>query len=258
MAFALAINHLIDAMKKTGCPICRLYRESSQRAIVSFLWENVNDPQVRQGIIASYGFCSPHTRLMVASELSSSSTALGTNIIYEHLGRLLAGELSGLRPSRQTGTTAAPGGLGARLRTWLNQAGLLKSGRPLQPRGICPVCEAGSNAALNSLFVLCEELAKKGDVYSTYQSSDGVCLDHLRTGLGLHSDRFPEALRFILDDTITRLTQQSAHMKEYIRKNNWSYRDEKASEAEDTAWRKTLTFFTGYPSSAFTHKADEY
>ena len=256
MAFALAINHLVASMKKTGCPICRLYRESSERAIDSFLWENVNDPQVRQGIIASYGFCQDHTRLMVARELFSSSVALGTNIIYEHLGRLVAGELKTLRP---VGSGRPASEWRVRVRAWLKRFGLQKlAAGPLQPRGLCPVCDAGSNAALNSLHVLCEEVDKASpDVVSAYQASDGICLDHLRTAVELHSSRFPAALRFLLDDTVQRLTSQSAHMKEYIRKNNWSYRDEKASEAEDTAWRKTLTFFTGYSASAFTHKSED-
>ncbi len=46
-------------------------------------------------------------------------------------------------------------------------------------------------------------------------------------------------------------------MKEYIRKANWAYRDEKLTEEEDTAWRKTLTFFTGYPRDSFIYKVDE-
>jgi hypothetical protein len=47
-------------------------------------------------------------------------------------------------------------------------------------------------------------------------------------------------------------------MKEFIRKNNWAYRDEALSEAEDTAWRKTLGFITGLPGTVFTHKTDDF
>lgn len=255
MAFALAVNHLIDAMKAPGCPICGLFREAAGRAVDSFLWENVNDPQVRQGIIDSYGFCRPHTRLMVAREIFTSSVPLGTNIIYEQLGRLVASELDSLRPVG----SGESGGLGEKLRTWLNDSGLGKpGGGVLQPRGVCPVCKAGENSALNSLHVLCDELGNQGDVYKAYQESDGLCLDHLRASIELHAGRFPEAVRLLVDQTVSRLTEQSAHMKEFIRKANWSYRDEKVSEAEDLAWRKTLTFFTGYPGDAFTHKADPF
>lgn len=254
MAFALAVNHLIAALKEPGCPICSLYREAAERSVESFLWENVNDPQVRQGIIDSYGFCKPHTRLLVAREIFTSSIPLGTNIIYEHLGRLVAGELASVRP---TGS-GEPGGLGDKVRTWLYEAGLGRAGGKLQPRGICPICAAGENFAVNHLHTLCEELEKEGDVLTAYKASDGLCLDHLRASLDLHSEHFPNAVRFLVDDTVDRLTQQSAHMKEFIRKANWSYQNEKVSEEEDLAWRKTLTFFTGYPGTAFTHKFDPF
>ena len=61
----------------------------------------------------------------------------------------------------------------------------------------------------------------------------------------------------VIDETVQRLESQSKDMKEYIRKNNWTYRDEKLTEEEDTAWRKTLGFFTGYPGESFTYKVDE-
>jgi hypothetical protein len=256
MAFALSITNLLDAMQQPGCPICRLFRQASRRAVESFLWENVNEPDVRQGIIDSYGFCSPHTRMMAAQELYTSSIALGTNIIYEHLGRITARELEQLRSA---GGSSEGMDLGDRLRGWLKNLGLpVKGAKQLQPRGICPVCEVGNNAALNSLHVLCEEIISQNDVREKYLASDGVCLNHMRAAIELHSRRFPGGVRVLIDDTVERLNSQSASMKEYIRKSNWTYRDEKATEAEDTAWRKTLTFFTGLPAAAFTHKEDEF
>lgn len=255
MAFALSITNLLDAMQQPGCPICRLFRQGAQRAIESFLWENVNEPDVREGIVASYGFCTVHTRVMVAQELFTSSIALGTNIIYEHLGRLTAQELQRLRPGGFNRADRSPERW---FRKQLEKLGItLRESRPLHPRGPCPACQAGDNAAHNSLHVLCEEITRQEDVRARYLASDGLCLVHLRTAAERHAGRFPDALRLLIDDSVGRLTGQSAAMKEYIRKSNWSYRDEKTTEAEDTAWRKTLTFFTGLPPGAFTHKGDE-
>src|SRR5512133_3525374 len=103
MAFALAVNNLLEALKKPGCPTCRIFRQASERALESFLWENVNEPDVRQGILNSYGFCPTHTRVMVAREMFTSSLPVGTNIIYEHLGRVVANELKALRPGSAAG-----------------------------------------------------------------------------------------------------------------------------------------------------------
>lgn len=260
MAFALAVNHLIEAMKKNGCPVCRIYRQSAERALESFLWENVNEPDVRQGILDSYGFCPAHTRVMVARELFTSSLPLGTNIIYEHLGRVVAGELKTLRPNSLAG---AASGFGRQIRTWMKSLGLIKQDKgPLHPRGVCPACTSGQNGAMNSLHVLCEELhrhvnSEENEVHRTYLASDGLCMPHLRAAVDLYAARFPTALQILLDDAVQRLESQSKHMKEYIRKANWSYRDEKVTEDEDTAWRKTLGFFTGYAGEAFIYKVEE-
>ncbi len=244
-------------MDKPGCAICRIRRQASERALDSFLWENVNEPDVRQGILDSYGFCPAHTRVMVAREVSSSSVPLGTNIIYEHLGRVVARELRSLKPGSLFGRVR---NLGGGLRNLIERLDANKSAnsRPLHPRGTCPACQAGDRAALNSLHVLCEEIQKEGDVYSGYLKSDGLCFSHLRSTIEHHSDRFPHSVTVLIDDTVFRLENQSKAMKEFIRKNNWAYRDEKLTEEEDTAWRKTLAFFTGYPGGAFTHKADDY
>ncbi|NLG97750.1 MAG: hypothetical protein GX491_10350 [Chloroflexi bacterium] len=261
MAFALAVNNLMGAMKKPGCPICRISRQASEKALESFLWENVNEPDVRQGILDSYGFCAEHTRVMVSREVFTSSIPLGTNIIYEHLGRVVAKELKSQRPGSPA---RAAGQLGEVVRGWLKKAGLarLAGNGPLHPRGVCPACEQGQNGAMNSLHVLAEELQRAGegsqDVREAYLSSDGLCLAHLRSAVELHSGKFPQAVRLLIDDAVQRLESQSKHMKEYIRKNNWTYRDEKLTEEEDTAWRHTLTFFTGLPGEAFNYRSDDY
>jgi hypothetical protein len=254
MAFALAVNNLVEAMKKNGCPVCRIGRQGAQRALESFLWENVNEPDVRQGILDSYGFCPQHTRVMVAQELFSSSLPLGTNIIYEHLGRVVANELKGLKPGSALG---AANQVGSGLRKLLGSS---KASGPLHPRGECPACTSENNAESNSLHVLCEELQrehKQGDVRDVYFSSDGLCLAHIRDASERHGARFPKAVGLLIDDAVKRLGSQSKDMKEYIRKNNWAYRDEKLTEEEDTAWRKTLTFFTGFAGDSFTYKVEE-
>lgn len=259
MSFALAVNNLLDALKKTGCPICRIERLAAERALESFLWENVNEPDVRQGILDAYGFCPQHSRVMVAREMMTSSIPLGTNIIYEHLGRVVAGELKELRPGRRP---VAPAGLLRRWRAGLhNLLARMRSNEvaqgPLYPRETCPACTAGGNGAANSLHVLCEELQKDGDVRVAYLQSDGVCLRHTREAIQRHSQPFPQAVTLLVDDAVQRLEAQSRGMTEFIRKNNWSYRDEKITEAEDTAWRKTLGFFTGLPGELFIYKVDD-
>lgn len=261
MAFVMAVNNLIEAMKKPGCPICRINRQASVRALESFLWENVNEPDVRQGILDSYGFCPTHVRVMVAREISSSSVPLGTNIIYEHLGRVVASQLRALMAPRLNLSPANYSfSIVKCIRSFISRffPHNLRVTSLLQPRGMCPACKVGGQAAMNSLHVLCEELHNGSDVVEIYLDSPGLCLPHLLLAVDTHRVSFPHAVNLLIETSASRLENQSQNMKEYLRKNNWTYRDEKLTEAEDTAWRKTLGFFTGFPETTFTHKMENF
>ncbi len=247
MAFALTITRLIEAMQQAGCPVCRLERQASAQSIEAFLWEGVNSPKDRQALIASYGFCQPHARQFVAAELSNSGIVLGVNIVYEQLARLASKEL-------QKESFEKP----LRLPGWLeklNPGGLFQAKRNvLSPKSKCPICLNSDKAGLNALSDLFETLEKAdADVQKAYLESDGLCLGHLRTGLEEYAHARPHAAKELANEASKRLEAQAANMSEYIRKQNWEYRNEKMTREEAEAWRKTLTFFTGYAGSSFTH-----
>ncbi len=254
MAFALTAVRIEEAMKQKGCPVCRLGVEAAEHSVDSFLWENVNDPVVRKPIIDAYGFCPEHTRLLVTMEMASSGPVLGVNMIYEQLGRLVGNELKQLSFGQRISLS---------IKEWwrqiINGDRAAADGNYLPPRGVCPVCALQAQANLNTLTALFEELEDQQDpLWDAYQESEGICLAHLRIGLNHLSGRFPKASRRIADDASQRLLQQSKDMLEYIRKNNWEYRQEKITPEESTAWRKTLTFFTGYPGEKFTFKVEDF
>lgn len=254
MAFVLTTFRIEEALKQPGCPICRLGVDAASRTVDAFLWENVNDPVVRKPINDAYGFCPEHTRLLVAVEMASSGPVLGVNIIYEQLGRLVGQELRQLSFRNRAIST---------VQTWWAQmtgrkVSLVRN-RYLSAKNQCPVCLQQSQANINALTALFEELEEGNQLlWEQYQVSDGICLAHLRLGLDQLSARFPKSAGRITEDTSRRLLQQSADMQEYIRKNNWAYRDEPITSEESLAWRKTLTFFTGKPGQKFTFKVEEF
>jgi hypothetical protein len=247
MAFALSIVKLEAALKKPGCPVCRMAHEAAEQSIDSFLWENTNDPRTRQPINDAYGFCPEHTRLLVAKERMTSGPVLGVNIIYGLLAKNVARELQALE--RAVGDAPA---LAARLP--------LRKRKPvLEPKGRCPVCSLQEESAANVLGTLFELFdGAEGEFQATYREADGLCLAHLRQGLELYRGEHPRAAKTLIAETVARLQRQQTEMAEYVRKHNWEYRDEKMTPAEQTAWLHTLTFFTGLPESKFDHKVDEF
>lgn len=254
MTFALTAVRIEEALQEPGCPVCRLARQAAEHSVDSFLWEHVNDPQVRQRIIEAYGFCPEHTLLLAATEMASSGPVVGVNIIYEQLGRVVSRDL------RRAIRWEKPSGA---IRLWLARLGIRPRRRRavLPPKGPCPVCELADQAGRNILSALFSELEDPhGSIRRAYHQSDGLCLLHLRLGLEQWAWERNEAGQFLIQDCVERLERLSQHMKEYLRKNNWEYRDEALTDEESRAWRQMLTFFTGYPGSRFTfrQRTDEH
>lgn len=248
MAFALSIVNLQEALKKPGCPVCRLEHEAAVQSVDAFLWENTNDASVRQPINDAYGFCPEHSRLLVAKEMMTSGPVLGVNIVYALLAKKVSQELQRVhekprlfwRRKVKRGSTEG--------NHWL-----------LVPHADCPLCKLAAESGANVLATLFELLTGQEKEFSrAYQQSAGICLSHLRTGLEMFGEQNPAAATFLVEDTVKRLETQQAQMLEYIRKHNWEYREEKLTADEQAAWLRTLTFFTGLPEQKFTHQIDEF
>jgi len=254
MAFALSIVHMEEAMEKRGCPVCRLEYESAVQSIDSFLWENVNDPEVRKEINNAYGFCSYHTRMIVATELSQSGHVLGVNKIYETLSKNAAGEIKALRPKR-IGRTS--------IQMMLDRIGFHKGEAcertTLAPEGRCPICVLSEGSGDNALGTLMEELNKEDEKFrQTYQRSYGICMQHLRKGLCKYAKRYPTAADFLIHDANQRLENEHELLLQYIQKQNWANKEEVLTDEERTAWLRVLAFFTGLSPDRFTHKIEEF
>jgi len=265
MAFALSIVKLEEAMKKPGCPICRIQHDDALKAVDTLLWELTNEPDIRVPINDAYGFCPPHAQLLVAREMMTSGPTLGVNIIYSLLNKKVIGELKkvnaaaipGKRMRQSAKALADRVAPESRLLNKLATNGT--SGTLLTPKGPCPLCKTADESAKNNLEAVFEEIEQGRQKFmEIYQASNGLCLEHLRSGLETYMEKMPAAADFLIQDTIRRLAEQQEQMQEYLRKHNWEYRDEIMSDEEQNAFLRSLTFFTGLPGARFTHKVKEF
>lgn len=252
MAFALSLIKIEEALKQEGCPACRLEHNAARMSIDSFLWENVNDPQMRGTINDALGFCPEHTRMLVAAELFNSGHVLGVNLIYELLAKIAAEDL---KHYPTPGKARSISGLAARVRRRIPHSTHL-----LQAKTRCPACLTAEKYGLNSLGDLFETLQdeQRADFRALYQASGGLCLNHLRRGIAHYEEQYPAAVRYLVQNTVERLENQRGEMLAYIDKQDWNQRDEKLSHAEATAWLKTLAFFTGLPQDRFSFRSEDF
>jgi hypothetical protein len=122
---------------------------------------------------ASLGFCHEHAWLGVDQRLGD---ALGYTIIYHDIVNTLLNQLSNDDKPAQTSR-----GWASLLRQIPEQVrGMIeKMLYAFTPRKRCPVCEYRDEATRTALTVLAEEL-KTPEMTEALQTSEGLCLPHLR------------------------------------------------------------------------------
>jgi len=206
---------ILDALRRTGCPPCRVAAASSARYLRNLFHEYVNDPHMHGRLHASWGFCPTHTDAAVA-EARREGDLLGFAILAQSIVAFIA---SRLYPAT-----------GKRRKT-----------KPRNSEGRCPACEAGHQAAVFMLHRLPELMDT--DEFGRWRASGGrLCSPHLQLNLAV-ADENPEARAF-LDQERQLLDSLVMSLGEYVRKCDWQYRHE-AKEDEQAAPTDAAHFFAG-------------
>ncbi|MDE2901689.1 MAG: DUF6062 family protein [Chloroflexota bacterium] len=215
MSTEATFEDLVDALRRPGCAICRLATRRSDRFLGSYIYEHVNDVELRADIREARGFCEVH-----AGHFLEKLDALAVAITYRDILNTLVRELAGTDSDVRVGST----GMRARLR------GLARTGsrRPRTP-STCPVCEAEEAAAGRALDVLTQH-GDQRDLDQALAEGDPLCLPHTR-----------EALRRRPGFAALRARQQRGwsalrdRLLEFIRKSDHNYRWETLTDEEKAA-----------------------
>jgi len=202
---------LRSACSQPGCPVCRIEQSAVRHFLDALLYEQVNDPKVRDHLRASFGFCQEHA-WMAADDLRGN--ALGLAIIYDDILGAALDQLG-----------APPAGRG-------------RSSVPHRP---CPACEQRKTTGHRTISVLAEH-ASDSDLTSALRSSDGLCLPHLR--LALNEVRDAAARESLLALHRERFARLRAELAEFIRKNDYRFMHEKTG-AEGDSWRRAIGVVAG-------------
>jgi hypothetical protein len=223
---------LLDALKETGCPVCRLVLRTVSHYIDSVNYEFVNDPGFRSEVEPAWGFCNVH-----AQQWLQHAHPLGTALIYDAvLGRISA-ELK--RVHLEDGFLASVSSL---FGPGKGRAGDAAHG-DLRPDGQCPMCRVREQQEGTAVDVIIEGLSEI-PFRAAYQSSTGLCLPHLRLALGKATNQ--EAFTTLRDHAISKNDQLSHQLKEIIRKHDYRFRDEPTGEERGAAER-TVRQIAGVP-----------
>jgi hypothetical protein len=229
-------HDLMADAKKAGCPACHGANRAAWRYLDALLWEFVNDPGVRAGLRASRGFCREHSQmaLAVASEQAAS---LGMAILYEDL----LGNAE--RAAAEATRSRWRGGPRSRRRN---------ARRGLEPAVGCPACESAERTAENYLRILAKAEPGSPPAVAIARPGHGLCFPHLVMGL-VHTRSEHQAEQLL--GVFGRGTEElRAELREFIRKQDYRFRDEGLTDGEARAWRRAVHRLVGEPA---LHKRPE-
>lgn len=218
-----ALQDLRQALQAPGCPVCRLVEQDVARYLDYFLWENVNDPELRRGLYEALGFCRDHLRILAAHPGASLGLALIAQDIWEEV----------LKATERAGASLA------HRRRAASAARYQKS---LTPRRNCPVCDYAHGQEGLYLDVLLERLVGENGLLAAYEASDGLCLPHFRQALTRNATE--TALQELLRAQHAIWQRLKADLDEFIRKNDYRFRDEPWGEERD-AWLRAWVALVG-------------
>lgn len=230
---------LLDACKEPGCPICRLGQRSAQRHLTNLIYDGVNDVPTRATLRESYGYCHEHAWLLPES---GESAPLGIAIIHRDILNTLRTQLGQERYNKERRTSLRAAVAGALSPNLAN--GSPDRTRHLPPKAICPACERRMEAEHLAFASLLEALDKNDQpMHSALESSDGLCISHLRQAL--NAARSQQAFDALVAITKAQLSSLIDDLDEFIRKNDHRFREEKISSAEKDSWQKALQRTSG-------------
>lgn len=215
---------LVAAMRRDGCPLCRVLAEAELRWMDAFVHERGQAPEALRVFCERGGFCRSHA-WQFHRRAALALTGAPVAEMYEgllrrdiaHLEQLALDLPADRRPRR--------------LR------------RSLLGRRACPACEradARQEAKAEAFVVALNEPA----VRSSYCDSDGLCVQHLDLvgAAALAGDT--EVARFLIQDLRKRLQLLEARLGAYERERDHWHRSTR-SPIDADAWTDVVRSYVG-------------
>jgi hypothetical protein len=174
MITPLSYYDLVEAFPAPGCAICRLVLRDVEKYLDGILYEYVMEADTQHRYRAARGMCNQHGWQLTTLSGGAMGIAVLTQVTVNDLLKLTAQD-----------THAVPAALtfGERLRTRTRGDNAGKAlADALEPTGDCPAC-VKQEAAQTAYLSLFDRYLDDERFFAAYQTSQGLCLPHLRSVL---------------------------------------------------------------------------
>ena len=229
-ASSINYHNVLQACTEPGCPLCRLAENSVDAYLRALMYELVTDPEARDQIRETLGFCNPHAHRL----LTLTGSALGIGIIYRDVVNTVIEQLAAVRFAPPRGILFRRAGAGEAVP------------QALSPRRPCAVCDQQEKMESLALRVMIEGLREER-LQAALRASAGICLPHLRRALG--AVRNPADFETLVAISRDRYAALRAELDEFIRKNDYRFQRE-GMGAEGNSWQRAVHAMAGSPTLA--------
>ena len=275
MSTEATYEDLIDALGRSGCAVCRLATRRADGFLSSYIYEHVNDVDLRSEIRTARGFCQPH-----GEQFLEKLDALAVAITYRDILNSLVGALddgsldetnNSMRPRSQSlfQTSAFVGasvGIGIGLGflvgfgvvigigiavfiggtcltlalRWSRKSALFGNRyNKLIVASECPVCLAEKTATNRTLDVLVQHVTSD-KLVEALSHGDPLCLAHTQGALS-RSRKLPA----LISRQHVGWADLRDRLLEFIRKSDHNHRWEDLTDAERAAIVSSVRTVTG-------------
>ena len=221
---------LVAALRKTGCPLCRVLSEADIRAMDGFIDAGGQLAEAKEQFCDRGGLCPEHSWLFhrrAALTLTGAPVAaMYEALVRRDITRLehLEVELATAHPSRRLS-------------------------RSLLDRSVCPACERANTRLQDKAKGLIAAL-KGPDVECAYRESDGLCVQHFDF-VGAEAVIIDKAVaRFLIADLRVRLERIDKRLQSYDRTRDYRFAAQR-TEADANSWTDVVRAYVGdqYPTA---------
>lgn len=228
---SLDVPAMETVLEGDGCPICKVITPAVDKWLRHLAATIEDQSIVEQGLSETIWLCNAHTwrMLAIASPFAVAKYgAMAANAVADALAAGIDHErempldiLGGLLGLREPDARRMGKALAAKLRPYFH-------GRN------CPACKVKTKMERIATLALLDGLRRE-EVVAEYSRSAGLCLSHFGLSLRLASDR--RLKQNLLSSQIAIYRTLLAELDEFVRKQDYRFRDEPWGRETDSPWR---------------------
>jgi len=205
----LGYHDLLKILKDSVCPVCSIINRSLHHYINVAFIEEITSGEFREKLRETLGYCRRHSNLLIPF-IDRELHGMGIGMVYEDL---------------------------------LEQARMHLSSETVEEvpaQKNCPLCDLEKEIEEYAIRLVADYSAD-AEFQQAYNKAQGACLPHLRMLLE-KSERSGREYLFSAHER--KLSTLLSHLNEFIRKQDYRFRDEGCSDEEVSSWKRAVYFFT--------------